>query len=299
MQQKFAPLFIILAGCCWASSGIFVREFNDMGLYSMQIIAIRSIFTFVMFALIILIKDRSFFRIKLKDIWCFIGTGCVGIVFFNYCYYKTIQVSSLSVAAILLYTAPIFVMLLSVPLFSEKITKRKLSALSMAFAGCVLVSGILEGGAGLTAKAFFIGVLSGIGYALYTIFSKYAVERGYNAFTTTFYTFGFTVVACLFFTDSKEIVMVAYRGGGSAVALMIFFALISTVIPSLSYLTGMKYIEAGKVAVIASIEPVVATIFGFFVFSEKPTVFGFAGMILVVSAIIMLNLKTEESHEDE
>ncbi|MDD2217583.1 MAG: DMT family transporter [Eubacteriales bacterium] len=298
MQRKFAQLFIILAGCCWASSGIFVRELNDMGLYSMQIVEVRSIFTFAIFALLILIKDRGLFRIKLKDIWCFIGTGCLGIAFFNYCYYQTIQVSSLSVAAILLYTAPIFVMLISAPLFSEKLTKRKLVALAMAFAGCLLVSGILQGETLLTPEAFLVGILSGIGYALYTVFSKYTVEKGYNAITTTFYTFAFAIIACLIFSDSKQIVEVMYEGGTFAVAFMILFALISTVIPSLSYLTGMKYIEAGKVAVIASIEPVVATIFGFFVFAEKPTVLGFAGMILVVSAIIMLNLKIEEKGQD-
>lgn len=298
MQQKFAPLFIVFAGCCWGSSGIFVRILNDTGLYSMEIVEVRSTFTFIMFALYMLIKDRNQFKINIKDIWCFIGTGCA-IVFFNYSYYKTIEASSLSIAAILLYTAPIFVMMMSVPLFSEQITKKKISALSMAFAGCILVSGVLQsGGSGLTATAFFIGICSGIGYALYTIFSKFAVEKGYNGITTTFYTFLIAIIACSLFTDTGHIVEVMHEGGIPIVLFMIIFALVNTVIPSLFYLTGMKYIEAGKVAVIASIEPVVATIFGFFVFSEKPTVLGFAGMILVVSAIIILNLKTEEQVQD-
>ncbi len=93
--------------------------------------------------LFLLIFDRKLFVIRLKDLWCFLGTGICSIVFFNFCYFKAITMTSLSVAAILLYTAPAIVMVLSYFLFKEKLTKRKLLALAMTFAGCVLVTGIL------------------------------------------------------------------------------------------------------------------------------------------------------------
>lgn len=294
MQQRFAPLFVVLAGSCWGTTGIFVRLFNEWGLFAMQIATVRTIVSVIIFALLIFIKDRNLFRIKLKDIWCFVGTGCFGTALYNLCYYRTIAVSSLSIAAILLYTAPIFVMIFSVPLFGEKLTSRKLVALALAFGGCIMVSDVLPSGAvGLTGKAFVIGILSGISYAIYTVFSKYAVARGYTGTTTTFYTFAFAFIPCVLLADFGQITGAAKTGGAMAVLLMIAFAVVTTLIPNLSYLEGLKYVETGKASIMASIEPVTATLFGLILFREVPMIWGFAGMCLVVSAIVLLNLKTK------
>lgn len=300
MQQRFAPLLVIFAGCCWATMGVFVRLFNEWGLFTIQIVTVRTIVTVFIFALLILIQDRNLFRIKLKDIPYFLGTGCFGVALFNLCYYNTIAVSSLSIAAILLYTAPIFVMIFSVPLFGEKMTGRKLTALALAFAGCVLVSGILTGGsAGLTLKAFVIGIISGIGYALFTVFSKYAVERGYTGTTITFYTFVLASGPCIALADFGQITGAMAAGGVPIILLMIVFGLITTLIPNLAYLQGLKYVETGKASIMASIEPVMATLFGLVLFAEVPTIRSFAGMCLVVDAIVLLNLKEKSAPQPE
>lgn len=100
--------------------------------------------------------DRKAFQIQGKDFLCFIGTGGLSIVFFNYCYFKTM--TSLSIAAILLYTAPSIVMVLSAVLFREKMSKKKLAALAVTFAGCVCVTG------GVDQAALTIGgVMTGLG----------------------------------------------------------------------------------------------------------------------------------------
>jgi len=294
IQQRFAPLFVILAGSCWGTAGIFVRWFNEWGLFAMQIATVRTIISVIIFALLIFIKDRSLFRIKLKDIWCFFGTGCLGTTLYNLCYYKTIAVSSLSIAAILLYTAPIFVAIFSVPLFGEKLTGRKLVALALAFAGCIMVSGVLTGGGGgLTGQAFVIGILSGMSYAIFTVFSKFAVAYGYNGSTISFYTFAFALIPCVLLADFGQITGAVKTGGIMAILPMITFGLVTTLIPNLSYLVGLKYVETSKASIMSSIEPVMATLFGLLLFREVPTIGGFTGMCLVVSAIILLNLKSK------
>ena len=93
---------------------------------------------------------------------------------------------SLSAAAILLYTSPIWVTLLSALLFYEKLTAAKLAALCMAFGGCVLVSGL--GGGGLTLRGLLLGLGAGLGYGLYSILGSIALRR-YSAFTVTALTF--------------------------------------------------------------------------------------------------------------
>ena len=106
-------ILILTAGILWGCMGLFVRPFNEMGLTTWDIVFLRAILTTVFMAVVLLIKDKRLFKIRLKDIWCFFGTGIVSIVFFNMCYFKEITVTSLSVAAILLYTAPAFVMIIS------------------------------------------------------------------------------------------------------------------------------------------------------------------------------------------
>ena len=91
---------------------------------------------------LILCRYPERLRIAWRDAWMFLGTGLGSIVFFNICCFTAIELTTLSVAAILLYTAPSIVMVFSIFLFHERFTRRKGLCLVLAFAGCVLVSGL-------------------------------------------------------------------------------------------------------------------------------------------------------------
>ena len=282
-------LFVILAGVCWGSIGLFIRRFNAAGLYSMDMVVLRSVSTCLFLFLFLLFYDRSLLKIRLRDIWCFLGTGIVSMVFFNYCYFTLISLSSLSVAAVMLYTAPVFVMLLSAFLFHEKITGKKLLALIMTVLGCVFVTGVIGDAASLSLRAILFGLGAGLGYALYSIFSRYALQRGYHSFTISLYTFFFASLAALPLVDPGRILSVAASG-----PFMLFFSivcgLVTTAVPYIVYNFGLSSMENGKAAIIASIEPVVATLIGFFVFHETLTLGNLAGILLVLGAIAVSNL---------
>ena len=111
----------------------------------------------------------------------------MSLLLFSLCYFKAMDYMSLSNAAILLYTAPCFVILFSALLFKEKITARKLAAMLIAFTGCCLVSGI-GAGSKISTTGILFGLGSGICYALFSIFSRFAINRGYSTFTINFYT---------------------------------------------------------------------------------------------------------------
>ena len=110
-------LFIIIAGSLWGAMGIFVRGLASCGLSSLEICFVRMSVSIILLAAYFLAFNRDALRIKLKDIWCFVGTGVFSLTFFGYCYFTTIQMTSMSVAAVLLYTSPIFVLLMSALLF--------------------------------------------------------------------------------------------------------------------------------------------------------------------------------------
>ena len=125
-MKKLAPFLVILAGCLWGTMGIFVRHLNAIGLEAMEIVEARAVLTAAaMFAALVLFR-RDLLRVNIRDLWVFAGGGIVSVILFNFCYFQTIQRASLSTAAILLYTSPVFVLLLSVPLFGEKLTKKKI-----------------------------------------------------------------------------------------------------------------------------------------------------------------------------
>ena len=293
-NKKFVgPVLIITAGTLWGLMGLFVRNLDNYGITSMQIVALRAVFTALMMSAVTLVYDRKLFKIKLRDCWCFFGTGICSIVFFNFCYFRTITLTSLSAAAVLLYTAPIMVMIMSVFLFKEKLTARKIIAAAIAFAGCALVTGAVDGSLALNAAGVMTGLGSAFGYALYTIFGEYALKRGYNSITITLYTFIFASIGVLPFAnlpDFAEKIKVNPQviGWGAVLALVV------TVLPYLVYTLGLRTVEAGKASVMATVEPVVATLVGVIIFAEPLSASGIIGIILVAASLAMLNINKKE-----
>ena len=94
-------VLVLAAGGMWGCMGLLVRPLNEIGLVTMDICFLRGFVTFVVMLAGLLILDREALKIRLKDIWCFIGTGALSVSFFNFCYFKTITLTSLSVAAVL------------------------------------------------------------------------------------------------------------------------------------------------------------------------------------------------------
>lgn len=297
-MKKLAPFLVILAGCLWGTMGIFVRHLNAIGLQSMEIVEARSVLTAVgMFAALALFR-RDLLKIRAKDLWIFMGGGMASVILFNYCYFQTIQRASLSTAAILLYTSPVFVLLLSVPLFGEKLTRKKLICLVLAITGCALASGVAAGGMALSPMTLLLGLGSGFGYGLYSIFSRFALQRGYHPITITAYIFLFGALGGIFLTDFSQITRVVSADGGNLIYLMVY-TLVTTIVPYISYTTGLQQVENGVAAVLACIEPVMATVFGIFVFSEMPTLSGWLGILLVLIALTALNLQPKKQHSED
>lgn len=281
---------ILASGVLWGTTGLFVRQYSDRGIGSLDIVAIRAMITVLCMFVFLLCTHRELLKIRLKDLWCFVGNGILSMLFFNLCYFKAMTLTSLSVAAVLLYTAPAIVMLLSRVLFKEKLTKVKLLSVVVTFIGCILVTDVIGSGTALSGAGILIGLGAGFGYALYSIFCRFALERGYHSFTIIFYTFIFTMLGCIPLVDLSDIGNVVFDGWQ-----MVFFTLlcglVTTVLPYIFYNFGLKYVENGTAAVIASVEPAVATLVGVLAFQEQLTITGAVGLLLVIGAIVLCQRK--------
>ena len=283
-------LLIFLAASLWGTAGLFVRTAGKYGLTEMQLVFLRTFFSALVLGIILLIKDKSLFKIRHKDLWLFAAAGILSIVLFNFCYYKTMSLTSLSVAAVLLYTAPFFVVIMSVFIFKQRLTIKKCAACITAFVGCCLVTGAFGTGEVLSAAALGFGLLTGFGYSLYTVFSSLMLNRGYSSYTITFYTFGFALLGCIPFTDFKSAASVCINAP-AVVPVAFLMAVFNTVIPDLLYTVGLCGVDASIAPIIAMVEPVVATIIGAAVYAEPITLSGAAGILIVLASVSVLNFK--------
>ena len=292
-KRNIGPLLIILAGIFWGSMGIFVRKLGTYGFTSVQIVAIRITLAALVFSIVLFIRDRSGFRITLRDLPLFLGLGFGSILFFTVCYFTAITIMPLSTAAILRYTSPIWIMLMSMLFFREKLNRIKLIALVLAFAGCVLVSGI--SGEGITLVGLLIGLGSGIGYGLYSILGTIALRR-YSPYTVTTYTFLFAAAGSWLVCGPAD--MISKFTAAADLPFLLFFccltALVTAVIPFLSYTLGLRTVEASRAGILATIEPMVATLIGILVFAEPLTLLSGLGILLILAAVVLLNRKQNQ-----
>lgn len=286
-------LLVVVAGILWGTTGTFVRGFTKLGLSSLQISVFKVVVAALILFLYTLIFKRDMLKIKLRDIWVFIAAGIISLDFFTFCYFTTIQNTSLSVAAVLLYTAPAFVMLMSAVLFKEKVNAQKIVACFMAFVGCVLTAGVIGSGFSVPGKYLLTGVLSGIGYALYSIFGEIALRKGYKPLTVTTYTFLFAAIGFLFIIKPKEIMAAADKAPSYFwfFGLLIVMSIVVSLMPYVCYTNGLTKVNPSKASIIASVEPITATLIGTFVFKEYPDIYGVFGIVCVVAAIVLLNIR--------
>ena len=295
MEKKgyLGDILIIIAGLFWGSMGIFVRHLNDLGFSSIQVACLRLTTAGLLFALILLIKDRKGFKIALRDIPLFLALGLVSILFFTCCYFTAIRLMTMSTAAILLYTSPIWVMVLAIIFLKEKFTIQKLIALILAFAGCVLVSGF---GGKVTVVGILVGLGSGLGYGLYSIFGTFALKK-YSPYTVTCYTFLIAGLGSIFVANPVDLIskISAIENKPALFGFVLLTAVVTAVIPFLLYTLRLNMTTAGKAAVLATVEPAAATLFGFFVMKETVGPVAIAGILLVFAAIIVLSLRKKEA----
>lgn len=284
-MKKYLPyLYILIGGTLWGLIGLFNRRLSAAALSAQSIVVVRNLGGMAVMTLLFAVFDRSVFKIRAKHLPYFFGTGVVSVLIFTLCYFRCQQLCSLAVAAILLYTAPAFVVLLSAILFKDPITKKKLLALVIAFLGCTFVSGIWSGGVTVTGTGLLLGIGSGFFYGLYSIFARYAL-RYYKPLTVTYYTFVFAGISSLVVARPAEMAALV-RPDLALTALGL--VVISTVLPYIFYTSGLAKVDSGRASIIASVEPVVAALVGVIAFQEPMGLMVALGLGCILTTVYIL-----------
>lgn len=289
-MKKLAPLFVFLAALLWAGMGIVTRYIVGGGYTTSQVAAIRAAVSALVMVLVLLVFDRSRLKIKLKDLPWFLGTGIGSFMINNLAYAETVQRANLSVAVVLLYTAPFFVVLLSALLFKERLTGLKIIALLLSFGGCILVVG--PGAAGLGqggTVTVLIGLCSGLAYSLYTIISKVLIKK-YDSLTIVAYTFIVAAAGTLLICRPGQL-LDRLIAAPERLPLMGLGCVLAIVCPYVLYSYALRHMESSKASIIASIEVAAASLYGVVLYQEKLTLLNVLGIVTLLAAVSLLQLK--------
>jgi len=281
--------FILTAAFLWGGIGICFKELSARGAETFQIVFMRTSIAMLGLGLLLLCTNREAFRIRRKDLWCFIGTGMISLLFFNWCYFKAVGEIGMAVSGVLLYTAPAIVTVLSALLFKEKLALPGWGILAVVLFGCALVSGIVGSASGINLPGILYGLGSGFGYALYSIFGRYALKRDYSPQTISFYTFLFCTLGCIPFAVAATGPNLPVLISSPSVWLYaLALGILGCLFPYWLYTKGLSGVTGATASMTATLEPVVAALFGLFLYSEILTLWQGAGMALVLGGIILL-----------
>lgn len=282
-------LCIIVGASLWGTIGWFVKNLYAFGFTPMEVVTLRVWFTaIILVTYMALIAPKNLKLHSVTDLKYFVGTGIFSIIFFNYCMFTAIELSTIPVATALLYTAPAFVTILSFFLFKEPLTRLKMMALAITLFGCCLVVGLTPTSMqDIQFASILFGIGSGFGYALYSIFSKFALNK-YTSLTVTTFTFVVAAIAVLPFFPYEEKINLLLN------PIVLFYAiglgLLPTALAYIIYTYGLQYVEASKASILSTTEPVVATLIGILIFQESFSAVQMLGMGCIIGAVILMQV---------
>ena len=285
-------ILIIIAGVLWGTSCLFVNALSGYGISSIQMTAVRGTVSFVCMTIFCLILRRKALFTNLKSLLLFI-LGGIALFATATLYYMAMQLTTVSVAVVLLYTSPVIVMVASTFIFKEKITKVKLISVFIMLLGSVLVSGIFNE-VKFDVLGLLLGILSSVCYSIYNILTKLQMKNGDDPYTATVYTFATISLISVFASNPKDIVIKAAENPLPVIPLLIGIGIVTFVLPYFLYTLSLKELSASTASTMSVMEPMSASVFGMAFLGEKPTVFGILGIALVIASVIMISLGEKE-----
>ena len=291
-MKKIYLILPILAGIMFGSSGIFVRTLTQNGIDQTTLLFLRFSIAVIPILIAILLTDKTLFKIELSDLPLFLICA-ICIIGLNLCYNESMTSVSLSLAAVLLSLAPIYVLIIAHFMFNEKITSKKLICMTLAIFGCILMTRVLE--TDLSNIPLF-GILSGIGaglfWAIYLMASKKSIEKENHTYTILFYSIIFITIALVPLTDFSQINSFVSINPILTILFLIMHSTFSFALPYILSTLSLNYMDSGISSILLSgSEPLAALIFGLVIYAEIPTTLMFCGFVLSIIAMMLLSRK--------
>jgi len=274
--------FIVAAASCWAFIGIFSSIAFAQGLEPMEVAFWRALFAWFCFGTQALILGQT--RLERRDIPLLGFFGVFGIFLFYVSYQYAVKSGGAALAVVLLYTAPAWVVVCSFFIFRERLSGYKILAVVLVIAGVYMIS---RSGGGKAAEdvsslgllALVSGLVAGLCYSLYYTVGKYFSGR-YSSANLFLYVLPVGIVCMLPLVEFAPKNVVAWSS-------LIAVSTVSTYLANYCYYQGVKYLEAGRASIVATLEPVVATAAAYVILGESLSLLGYLGAAVIITAVII------------
>ena len=254
---------MLAAAALWATTGLWAKAAYGHGVGPVEAASARGAAAFLILTAWALARPRRF-RVPRRDLPLLIGYGVVGLGVFYAVYLAALDRLSVSVAAALLYTAPAFTVALAGFVLGERVTRRRLAALAGALLGVLFVTGALGARAeGIDPVGVGLGLLAGLTYAGYTLFGRAARGR-MDAVRALYWPTGFGAAFLALLAPPWQ-TLLDHPG---AVPALLGMAVVATLLPNLCFLIALGRMEAGTAAILATLEPVMAALYGVVLLGE-------------------------------
>ena len=278
------------AASIWGTLGLFAKILYAQGVSFEALVAVRASVGWVaVMTFVLATGKRGSLRISGRDLAFLAPLGLVGIGLFYLLYFYTVRESTVGTAAVLLYSSPAFVVVLARLFLNETLNAAKVLALFLTAGGIFLVAGAYDpSNLEVSPPVLLAGLLSGLTYGLYSIIGRpVAGHLGPSIILSYALFFGgsLLVVAAL-----PSLGTLAGLPMGSY-ALLLMLAVVHTTLAFALYTFGLGRLGAGRAAIVATVEPVVAGVLGTALLGEELTVPKVVGAILVISGAALAQIK--------
>ena len=278
--------FIISAAVLWGFIGIFSSLAFSQGVGPMEVAFWRAVLTWFCFGTQAVIRKET--SIDKKDFPLFVIFALFGISLFYISYQFAVKTAGAAFASVLLYTAPAWVVICSLFIYKEKLTLIKSMAVALVIFGVFLISktgGNVQSSSSMGLIAILSGLTSGFCYSLYYTIGKYFSGKysSANLFLWVLPIGALGILPFVEFADKTALAWVA----------LIAVSFVSTFMANYCYYQSIKYIEAGKASIVATLEPVVAAMAAYIFLGEYFTILGYTGAGLIILAVIAVIYKKD------
>ncbi len=272
-------LLIFSAAMLWALVGIFTALLLAAGLGAMEIAFWRAAIAAAAFTVHCLVTGQYSLR-RRSDLAVFAVFGLVGVTLFYSSLSVAIDAGGISLAVVLLYTAPVFVIILARIFLGESLTAAKTMAVALVVAGVALIAfGGDSTGISISAVSIGWGLCAGLSYALLSVGGKHLLTRYHPV----------TIYAYMIPVGALGLVPIVELSLPSATTFLwlIPLGILSTYASSLLYYTGLRRAQASRAVLVASTEPVIAAVLAAIFFGERFGALGALGAAMVVLASLI------------
>jgi len=293
-DQIVGFLAVGTAASIWGTLGLFAKILYAEGVSFEALVAVRALLGWTAMLLFVLLRrGAGSLRVVRRDLLFLFPLGILGIGAFYWLYFFTVRESTVGTAAILLYSSPAFVALLAWIFLKETLGLLRLLALTLTFGGIFLVVGGYDPGTlEVSPLVLTAGLLSGLTYGLYSIFGKPMAGHLEPAVILS-YALGFGSLLLVLAALPTFYTLVGLSS--RSYALLFMLAVVHTALAFGLYTVGLKRLDAGQAAIVATVEPVVAGAIGVVLLGEKLTALKVIGALLVLAGAALAQVSLEKA----